>query len=631
MKRIDFKRIVGKLKRLLIRNLRLSRPPSADGPEDESFISFINQHFDREWYLRRYPEVRASGIEPLTHWFKFGLAEGRHPGPNLIIRFAEGSSEAPSNGWKCFSWRRKDLFVFVRDFEKEMPFLAILAEHFDEDWYLQKHPDIAAAKLDPFDHWLFHGINEGRQFAPGVEVRLGKDVKKLTSCAWRHFTWRGLPVALMISKIPQFVMDQIKAQGGHDPSILSPGVLAIPQLPIFAGDDLFSRDGIDLRSILDAFAENPTIVIFVEWLVVGGAEKYAADLIDALIDMGSKSVLVLVTGQSANEAADWPAQGILKPFERVRVVFWRDVVGGPCYDAPTVLARLMNVVRPAHLVIINSHHGLEMVSKFGRGLSQFARMYCAFFGLGVDGLGVPYGVRYPKKTGRFSISLTDNDMTAEVLRNRYAVLNGPGISVLPPRVNPISSDVFKKRMIKRIRRATGSRRRHRWVWVSRIERFKGTAILAELARLRVGDRFDLFGPAHESLESLGLSSGNIEHRGVLDDVANADFSSYDGFVFTSLFEGMPNVVLEMSQHAIPMVLANVGGLRDTFDDTAAVFVDHSSDWAKTAVSFSVALDQISSLTQKELAEMATAARNQVLLRHAPEVHTDNVRRLFGQA
>jgi len=33
---------------------------------------------------------------------------------------------------------------------------------FDPHWYLQQYPDIAGAGLNPLEHYLNHGINEGR-------------------------------------------------------------------------------------------------------------------------------------------------------------------------------------------------------------------------------------------------------------------------------------------------------------------------------------------------------------------------------------------------------------------------------------------------------------------------------------
>jgi glycosyltransferase involved in cell wall biosynthesis len=92
---------------------------------------------------------------------------------------------------------------------------------------------------------------------------------------------------------------------------------------------------------------------------------------------------------------------------------------------------------------------------------------------------------------------------------------------------------------------------------------------------------------------------------------------------------MPNVVLEMSQHAIPLVLAKVGGLPETFDEKAVFFVEPTNeDDAVTA--FSRALDQVRDLTADQAIAMVVAARNKVLKRHSPAAFASNVANLFGR-
>jgi ubiquinone/menaquinone biosynthesis C-methylase UbiE len=41
---------------------------------------------------------------------------------------------------------------------------------FDADWYLTTYPDVAAAGLDPIDHYLNHGASEGRNPGPGFDT-----------------------------------------------------------------------------------------------------------------------------------------------------------------------------------------------------------------------------------------------------------------------------------------------------------------------------------------------------------------------------------------------------------------------------------------------------------------------------
>ena len=42
-----------------------------------------NQLFDTRWYLERYPDVAANGMNPLDHYLRHGAQEGRDPGPDF--------------------------------------------------------------------------------------------------------------------------------------------------------------------------------------------------------------------------------------------------------------------------------------------------------------------------------------------------------------------------------------------------------------------------------------------------------------------------------------------------------------------------------------------------------------------
>jgi hypothetical protein len=37
--------------------------------------------FDREYYLKQYPEVARSGIDPVVHFLNVGAKEGKNPSP----------------------------------------------------------------------------------------------------------------------------------------------------------------------------------------------------------------------------------------------------------------------------------------------------------------------------------------------------------------------------------------------------------------------------------------------------------------------------------------------------------------------------------------------------------------------
>ncbi|MCE8540155.1 hypothetical protein KBY27_22050 [Ruegeria pomeroyi] len=77
--------------------------------------------FDAPWYLRRNPDVRAAGVDPVVHFLEHGAREGRDPGP-----------------------------------------------HFSTMFYLRTYPDIAASGLNPLWHYLTVGWREQRAIRPGM-------------------------------------------------------------------------------------------------------------------------------------------------------------------------------------------------------------------------------------------------------------------------------------------------------------------------------------------------------------------------------------------------------------------------------------------------------------------------------
>lgn len=90
--------------------------------------------FATDWYLRRYPDVAAAGLDPLAHFLSSGLAQGRDPHPL-----------------------------------------------FDTTFYATAYADVRAAGTSPLQHFLTSGGGENRQPHPLVSPRwlrrrLGNDL-----------------------------------------------------------------------------------------------------------------------------------------------------------------------------------------------------------------------------------------------------------------------------------------------------------------------------------------------------------------------------------------------------------------------------------------------------------------------
>ncbi|CAM4334499.1 hypothetical protein BOTU111921_24135 [Bordetella tumbae] len=55
--------------------------------------------FDQLWYLKKYPDVQKSGVDPVLHYLKFGAKEGRDPGPRFnTLEYTRKNPELANSG-----------------------------------------------------------------------------------------------------------------------------------------------------------------------------------------------------------------------------------------------------------------------------------------------------------------------------------------------------------------------------------------------------------------------------------------------------------------------------------------------------------------------------------------------------
>lgn len=99
---------------------RIRRPAGTAGSALGDIAAIeASRRFDRQWYMAQYPDVAGSGMDPIEHYVRYGVAENRNPSRQFNTRF-----------------------------------------------YLNENPDVANSGINPFRHYLEHGIGEGRRAIP---------------------------------------------------------------------------------------------------------------------------------------------------------------------------------------------------------------------------------------------------------------------------------------------------------------------------------------------------------------------------------------------------------------------------------------------------------------------------------
>ena len=113
--------------------------------------------FDRDWYIRNYPEFDASTSDPVLDYLEQGAADGRDPGPLFLGRwYLEQYPDVRATGMN-------PLVHFLRHGAREGRNPSPL---FETEWYRARYPDVRASGANPLVHYMRHGAAEGRDPGP---------------------------------------------------------------------------------------------------------------------------------------------------------------------------------------------------------------------------------------------------------------------------------------------------------------------------------------------------------------------------------------------------------------------------------------------------------------------------------
>ncbi|HEV2805874.1 MAG TPA: hypothetical protein VGW57_13200 [Chthoniobacterales bacterium] len=113
--------------------------------------------FDAAWYLSNYPDVANAELDPLQHYWSFGVFEGRHPNAVFNVPwYLEKHPELDLN-------RTNPLEHYWNSWETEGSDPSPL---FDSRWYSALYKDVSGAGLNPLHHYLRYGMAEDRHPHP---------------------------------------------------------------------------------------------------------------------------------------------------------------------------------------------------------------------------------------------------------------------------------------------------------------------------------------------------------------------------------------------------------------------------------------------------------------------------------
>jgi glycosyltransferase involved in cell wall biosynthesis len=123
----------------------------------------------------------------------------------------------------------------------------------------------------------------------------------------------------------------------------------------------------------------------------------------------------------------------------------------------------------------------------------------------------------------------------------------------------------------------------RILWASRIDPEKRPELIVEIAR-QLSEQLpkvsiDVFGTPTFNQEAVVIFDDlpNLQYHGEFSGFDDLPTDRYDAFLYTTAFDGLPNVILEASAAGLPVIAPNVGGIPEVVSDNTGYLIEDDVD------------------------------------------------------
>ncbi len=552
-----------------------------------------SEDFDGDFYLKAYPDVATDGMNPLVHYLRHGLPQGRL---TLSVPLAEEENVVTT----------PDQADLDRALIRE-------SRLFDQEFYCRKYSDIDPALMDPFEHYVTYGASEGRQpsaaFDSSWYLREYPDVRDSGLTSIVHYLRVGKAEGRLCQfdkRIFNVAKDMVLQAGLMESSILLDQQLADPST-LYVNDGNQGWPGMKAwRGLYDSLDRPYAYIVFVPWLVRGGADIVAANMVKAATDMyGIDSTLIVLTDYDRTDAIDWLPVG-----SHIRVL--SDYEADLPQEHRTVIVELLiRCIRPKAVLNVNSRACWDAIVTKGGALSKATDIYACLFcrDYTANGIAAGYsdthfraGVVFLKKAyfdnTAFLHQLADDFGLPLSVRSKLVTLYQPILNA-PALARP-------KLMNKQ---------RPQVIWAGRFSKQKNVDILIQIAELATDFDFDIYGYGDSQyvakLEKATWSVRNLRLKGKFASISELPLSKYDVLLYTSLWDGLPLTLADIAARGLPVVASAVGGIPELLtSETGWPIIDYQDP-----------LSYVSALREVKYSPETAIAKTELMIRTIEKKHS----------
>ncbi|WP_317925907.1 glycosyltransferase family 4 protein [Cupriavidus sp. TA19] len=318
-----------------------------------------------------------------------------------------------------------------------------------------------------------------------------------------------------------------------------------------------------------------THLIALPFLGAGGAERTAIHFAKAINeDMPRSSVGIILTDRSLiSDSIEIPAHVCVIDLAKYLP---KDLTTNARVD---FLCKWLLCVRPQIFHVINSDLGWQAIIAQGGRLAKEMRLYGSIFAfqfMGNDNKRIGYAEYYLRdavdalhglmsdnarflRDAQSTFALRSSDHKMSVVYNACRVAHGDWVKQARGRIDAMSAIAQGKRL--------------KVLWAGRLDSEKRIDLLFDTAVQCPDYDFLVFGESVVGEMPNLPKIKNLYYGGSFSDPAElVEKSACDVFMFTSKWEGMPNMLLEMGSLGIPIVAPDVGGVSELISDSTGFLV-----------------------------------------------------------
>ena len=545
--------------------LEASKPLSLHGSTQalDLLLSLYQPEFHRE-------NSGENDISVLIRYFRSEIGAGVAPGPLFdagvyIEKTAEvglaGDVETALTHWLTYG-------IAAR---------VVPTERFDEAYYRATYPDIGQSDLWGFAHFLQHGAYEGRRensdrgrlTRVDMPKRSGIVIPPTAYRRWLADFGRSseLPEAIRredetayeVESRMRALLDSgslerlIERARAFEPTLKAIDEKTEIRLPHLSEPLYLAHADVSQRFLYSHYDS----IICMPWMRLGGADLVAGLLADGLLRINpNERVLILRTDASFCEQPSWYPGG-------AEIVDISDIHANLSQvHAEKLLQAVLLGLTPLRVINVNSLLCWNTMRRFGERLSESMKIFACLFCWDVQADGAKGGYAsadyFAANFDTIAAILTDTEYFKNDLIQTYAIPAALREKIVPVRMP--ARLAARTPSVARIA-ASNSTEPKVVIWAGRLDRQKRFDLVLQIARLMPDVQFHCWGkavvddaPAFESLPA------NVTMHEPYTSFDELPLTQVGAWLFTSAWEGLPNILIEIATLGVPVVATAVGGV-----------------------------------------------------------------------